>query len=197
MDSKESLLVPDLVAGVREMVAAFEALKVANALVGGVATAYRSRPRSTRDIDFIVQVPQLTLPRLLDDLERRGFEFDLHTVIRQYVQEHMTVLSYRGIRIDWLKPLIAIYQHVIDRAKSEEWLGTHVRVASPEGLILMKLLAFRDQDQIDITNLLAANRGQLDLDFIRQEWATVGEPDDPRMLRFDEMVANYYRPSTP
>jgi predicted nucleotidyltransferase len=194
MDSKEAFLAPDLVSGVREIAAVFESRKVAHALIGGVAVSYRSRPRSTRDIDFMVQVPQLALSALLDDLLQRGFEFDLNTVIRQYVQEHMTVLSYRGIRVDWLKPMLPIYQHVIDRAGKEEWLGTQVKVASPESLIVMKLLAFRAQDQIDLTNLLAANPGQLDLSFVRQEWLTVGEADDPRMLRFEQMVEQYYNP---
>jgi hypothetical protein len=194
MDSKEAFLAPDVLAGVREIAAAFESRQVAHALIGGLATSYRSRPRSTRDIDFIVQVSQLALPALLDDLSERGFEFDLPTVIRQYVQQHMTVLSYRGVRVDWLKPMLPYYQHVIDRARVEQWLGVRICVASPESLILTKLLAFRSQDQIDIENLLAANRGDLDLAFIRQDWSMVAEPDDPRMLRFEQMVEQYYNP---
>jgi hypothetical protein len=61
-------------------------------------------------------------------------------------------------------------------------------------LIVTKLLAFRSQDQVDIENLLAANRGQLDLDFIRTEWAQVATHDDPRLLRFNDMVARFYLP---
>jgi hypothetical protein len=104
----------------------------------------------------------------------------------------MTVIRYHGVRIDWIKPILPLYQHVIDRAHLEEWLGSQVRVASPESLILTKLIAFRDQDQIDIANLLAANRGQLDLELIRREWSTIAEPDDPRTARLEQMLANYY-----
>lgn len=55
----------------------------------------------------------------------------------------MTTLSFRGVRIDWLKPVIPLYQHVLDRATDEDWLGHPVRVASAEGLILIKMLAYR------------------------------------------------------
>jgi hypothetical protein len=181
-----------VVAAIRKMAAVFEHRSVAYALIGGMATSFRGRPRSTRDVYFIVSVPQLALPGLLDELEQRGFEFDLATAIRQYVQEHMTALSYRGVRIDWIKPILPLYQHVIDQARTEEWLGTQVRVASPESLILTKLIAFRDQDLMDIATLLASNRGGLDLEYLRRQWSAIAEADSPQWARFEEMVARYH-----
>jgi phage tail protein X len=50
--------------------------------------------------------------------------------------------------------------------------------------------------QVDIENLLAANRGQLDLDRIRREGAAVAPPDDPSMQRFEEMVTRFYASPT-
>jgi hypothetical protein len=47
---------------------------------------------------------------------------------------------------------------------------------------------------LDIENLLAVNRGQLDLDLIRREWQTVADVADPRWRRFDEMVVHVYLP---
>ena len=35
------------------------------ALIGGLATGYRSRPRYTKDIDVIIDVPAVSLPGLL------------------------------------------------------------------------------------------------------------------------------------
>ena len=45
-----------------------------------------------------------------------------------------------------------------------------IRIASVEGLILLKLVAYRTQDQVDIENLVAANSDKLDLDWIKAEW---------------------------
>ena len=182
----------NLLAALLEFVQALDRLQIRYALIGGVATGYRSRPRFTHDLDFLLEVPQVVLPQLLEDLRGRGFDFDTEATIAEWTREHLTALSFRGLRIDWLKPLLPCYQHVLKEARPEIVLGCPVRIAAPEGLILMKLLAFRSQDQVDIENLLAANRGQLDLDHIREEWATVAASDDPRMQRFEEMVAQFY-----
>jgi hypothetical protein len=76
----------------------------------------------------------------------------------------MATISYHGIRIDWLKPLIPTSLHILQHATLETLLHRPIRIASVEGLILLKLLAFRTQDQLDIENLVAANSEKLDLD---------------------------------
>jgi hypothetical protein len=164
--------------------------RVQYAVIGGMAAGYRSQPRFTKDLDLLLQVPQLQLPGLLGDLQKRGFQFDLPTTIREWTQQHMTALAYHGIRVDWLKPVIPAYQHVLDRATEEIWLSHPVRVASAEGLILLKLLAFRSQDLVDIDNLVAAHRDTLDVDWLRSEWQTLAAVDDPRMMRFMEILAS-------
>ena len=179
----------DLKQALLEMAAALAQFNAKYAIIGGMATAYRSQPRFTKDLDILLAVPQLVLPRLLQELQRRGFEFDLATVIREWSQEHMTVLSFRGIRIDWLKPVLPAYVHILDRATEEAWFKQPIRVASAEGLVLLKLLAFRTQDILDIENLVAAQPGTLDLDWIKSEWQSVASLNDPRMQRLLEMVA--------
>jgi hypothetical protein len=163
--------------------------QVRYALIGGVAAGYRTHPRFTRDIDFLLNIPQLVLPPLLEDLKRRGFEFDTLATIREWTEHHMVVLAYHGIRVDWLKSVLPAYVHILDRATEETWLNQPIRIASADGLILMKLLAFRTQDQVDIENLVAANRDSLDLDWIRTEWQTLASLDDARMRRLMELVA--------
>jgi hypothetical protein len=57
-------------------------------------------------------------------------------------------------------------------AQPLEWTEGHtVRVATAEGLILTKMVAFRPQDQVDIETLLTVNRDQIDLNLIRDEWS--------------------------
>ena len=172
-----------------EATAAMDRHAVSYALIGGLATSYRSQPRFTKDIDFLVQVPQLVLPRLLEDLHGRGFEFEKLAVIGEWSQHHMVALAYHGIRVDWLKPLIPAYLHILQRATGEAWFDRPIRIASAEGLILLKLLAFRTQDQVDIENLVAANADKLDLDWIKSEWQNLAGLDDPRMRRLLELVS--------
>jgi hypothetical protein len=191
----ETLDFPDyLLDGMRQLAEALEGRRINYALIGGLAAGYRSRPRFTEDLDLLLQVPQLALPSLLDDLRDRGFTFETDVAVREWTREHMTVLSFHGVRVDWLKPVLPAYQHVLDRARPEDWLGRPVRIAAAEGLILMKLLAFRTQDQVDVENLLAANQGQLDIEQIRHEWQTVAAQDDPRMRWFEDRITRFYLP---
>jgi hypothetical protein len=183
---------PQLLAGLTELVAAFDRHGIRYALIGGLAISLRSRPRSTRDIDFLLTVPQMTLPRLLQDLTEHGFTLDEMSVITAFVRHHITAFEYKGVRVDWLKPVVPMYQHVLDTAAADDGFGRPVRVASSEGLILLKLMAGRPQDLVDIDSLLAANKGQIDLDWIEHEWLTLYATDDPRWQKFRQSVAEYY-----
>jgi hypothetical protein len=167
----------------------FQAKQIRHALIGGVATAYRSRPRFTRDLDFLVTIPQLVMPGLLDELQHQGFTVRAAETMREWSQHHMAQLSFRGIRVDWLEPVLPLFQHVIDKAPLEDWLGQPLRIATPEGLILTKLIAFRSQDQTDIEGLLAANRQKLDRQWIEQEWLAVADAQDSRYVKFLEMYS--------
>jgi hypothetical protein len=157
------------------------------ALIGGMAIGVRSRPRATADVDFLLEVSQLTLPKLLETMLSRGFQFDLEATIRGWTAQHLAFLKFGPVRIDWLKPVLPIYQHVLEKSQTESLFERKIPVASAEGLILTKLIAFRLQDRADIASLVAANLGRLDLEWIRREWKSlIGEGPDST---WDELEA--------
>ena len=168
-------------AALTDMVTVLTRAKVPYALIGGLATGYRSRPRYTKDVDLILDIPQITLPAVLAALGGLGFEFNERDVIAEFTRHHMAVLWRDGVRVDWLKALLPAYRHVLEHARVEPGPGGGIRVATAEGLILLKLFAFRLQDQTDIEALVTANQSALDIDWITTEWQTVFQPDDPRM----------------
>src|SRR5262249_23530566 len=96
---------------------AFASRSVRHALIGGRATAMRGRPRLTQDVDFLIDIPQLALPGLLDALLARGFSLDPAVVIPEYIRQHMTAFSFGGeVRIDWLKPVLPFYSRALSDA---------------------------------------------------------------------------------
>jgi hypothetical protein len=166
------LLPDDSVQAAESLTEVFEARSVRYALIGGLAFVLRGRPRYTQDVDFLIDVPQVVLPKLLDELIDRGVMLDPAVVIKEYVRESMTSFPFGGVRIDWLKPVLPLYARTLADATAVEWTeGRTIRVATAEGLILTKMVAFRSQDQIDIDTLLTANRDTIDADLIRREWA--------------------------
>jgi hypothetical protein len=181
MDTDRGALSEELDRAVVLLAEAFAARSVRHALVGGLGVSLRGRPRLTQDIDFLVDIPQIALPGLLDDLVERGFSLEPAVVINQYVREHMTAFSYGPVRIDWLKPVLPFYARALADASPLSWSEGHtVRVASPEGLILTKMVAFRSRDQDDIETLLTANRDTIDVDLIRREWAPFAPAEPER-----------------
>jgi hypothetical protein len=97
-----------------------------------------------------------------------------------------------SIRIDWLKPVLPAFADILRRARWEEVGERRIRVADAEGLLLLKLIAFRGRDQEDIKGILAANAGTLDLDWLRRELHGLVTDEDPRRAQFDSWVHEYY-----
>ena len=67
--------------------------------------------------------------------------------------------------------------------------GHSIRVATAEGLILTKMVAFRPQDQMDIDSLLIANRDSIDVDMIRAEWSPFAATEVDRTSWLESAIA--------
>lgn len=180
----------ELTAAVDSLSEAFAARSVRHALIGGLATSIRGRPRYTQDVDLLLDVPQVALPGLLDDLVGRGFTLDPPVVVREFVQTHITAFSFGVVRIDWLKPVLPLYTRALSDAEPLEWSADHpIRVATAEGLILTKMVAFRPQDQLDIDTLLTANRDAIDVGLIREEWSAFAASEPARTAWLEDAIA--------
>lgn len=190
MPAEPEPLANELIRAVELLAEAFCAKSIRYALVGGLATFMRGRPCFTHAVDVLLEVPQLALPGLLDELARLGFTFDMATVLREYVHEHMTAFWFGAVRIDWLKPVLPLYARVLAEATSLPWTEGHTLcVATAEGLILTKMVSFRPQDQADIETLLIANRDEIDLGLIRSEWSAVSAGEEARTAWLEDAIA--------
>ncbi len=113
MGIDDEVLPDEALRAVESMVDAFDARSIRYALIGGLAVVLRGRLRFTQDVDFLLEVPQIILPGLLDDLVVRGFELDPGTVIKQFLLEHVSSFPFHGIRVDWLKPVLPFYSRAL------------------------------------------------------------------------------------
>jgi hypothetical protein len=190
MAMDRSLLTDELDRAVELLAESFAARSIRHALIGGLATSLRGRQRTTQDVHFLLNVPQIHLPGLLDDLIDRGFTLDPSVVIPQYVRQYITAFAFGTVRIDWLKPVLPLYSRTLADAQPLDWSEGHsVMVATAEGLILTKMVAFRPQDQIDIETLLTANRDEIDIELIRQEWSPFAATETERTSWLDAVIA--------
>jgi hypothetical protein len=170
--------------------------KVKYALIGGLAVGYQAQPRGTGDVDLLLVVPQLTLPGVLEELKEKGFELELYDIIPEWTRHHFVQFSYKGFRIDWMEPRLPLHQHVIDTAAEVIWNGQPVRIASAEGLILLKMVANRGVDRFDIESLVAAKGPSLNIEWIKKEWLAFFELEDPPMQFLLETFAKVCQSGT-
>jgi hypothetical protein len=174
---------------------AFEALvstlqqrRVRYAIIGGIATIQHTRVRTTDDIDVLLTVPQMAMPGLFEALRDSGFQLDVLKNMLEFRDDGLTTLRFGSVLVDMMRPVLPAYAHVLDRAVEAQIFGQTVPVSAAEGLIVMKLIAMRPQDEMDVRDLLAAYGEKLDVAFIRSELDAVCGPDDPRRAKFEAII---------
>jgi hypothetical protein len=90
---------------------------------------------------------------------------DQAAAIRQWNSDGILVIRWpNGVPVDLLKPVVPILHRILQRARMESFGDQPLKVVDAEGLLLLKLIAFRPMDQEDIRGVLLANANQLDLD---------------------------------
>jgi predicted nucleotidyltransferase len=171
------------------MVAALEQLERSSgfriAIIGGVARGVWAAPRATMDVDVLVDTDDATL-----------LEAHAHAAGLVAVQEEVAALRTSGmtrlrlpehlkgaVRLDVIAADHPYYQRVVDRSRPVEVFGRRVRVAAPEDVLLLKLLADRTQDRADIEAIVAAQTGALDLALLEHEAAALELELPPELRR--------------
>jgi hypothetical protein len=123
--------VPSYERAVREISRMLAEAGIRHALVGALgANAYRNRPRTTEDIDFLV-----------------GDEaFEKHA--GGFVTMRVPVVEFEGIDVDQIPLTDAL--RVVEDGLNHAHVSDGVPIASLDTIVIMKLLAGRTQDLADV-----------------------------------------------
>ncbi|MBF0505892.1 MAG: nucleotidyl transferase AbiEii/AbiGii toxin family protein [Nitrospirae bacterium] len=143
-------------------IAVFDALKDEKiiedyALIGGLALSAWVRPRTTRDVDLAVIISkQLKWPDLISIMETRFHKrISIHKATpRATIKEKFSFISGH-FQVDIIGTGdFNLAAEAIKNAVVAEVFDKKIKVATPEYLILLKLLPLSNQDTLDI-NMLA------------------------------------------
>jgi hypothetical protein len=123
--------VPGFERAVREVSKMFSEAGIRHALVGALgANAYRNRPRTTEDIDFLV-----------------GSEaFETHS--GGFVTLRVPVIEFDGIDIDQIPVTDELL--VVEEGLDQALVSDGVPIAPPEIIVILKLISGRTQDLADV-----------------------------------------------
>jgi len=138
------------------------------AIVGGVAVMYHGVPRTTVDIDFIVQINNEEIIAFVDFLNSKGFEAsadDLRIALGE--NSHCTVFYGNSLlRLDIQGVNSRFDKMTLERAISVVFFNTTVKLGTAEDTLVNKILFQSEQDLRDALGILSRNREQLDFAYI-------------------------------
>lgn len=157
-----------------EVIAVLERLQIPYMIMGGFAVRTWGIPRPTYDADVAVAADDAQLARLLDALQRESFEVS-EEYRRGWVDSvagmgKVKVTRFEGITV-WDVDIFlvrgAFLETALARRKAARFSGRLAWFLAPEDLILLKLIAHRRKDQLDVEEILKVTR-DLDLEHLRQ-----------------------------
>lgn len=160
------------------------------ALIGGLAAAQHGVLRATQDVDFLISVPQMALPGLLEKLRQVGCEIDSARIIREWNSQHLTQFRYADVVVDWLQPVIPVFKAAPDQATVRNIHGHRVRVVDAAGMIILKMVGFRSEDQRDVEAMIAIGT-EIDWTFVKQQLESVFNSHDARITWLKAKVASW------
>ncbi len=158
----------NLRAALRRAVKFLNENKISYALFGGIALSQWGFDRYTRDVDLKLLVPNTKYPEMRATL-RKAFPVPA----REHLPKTSPVVAVmiEGVIVDFSLAYPGYEELVVERANLHNLDRLQVRIATAEDLIILKIIAGRPQDLIDIQGLLNARVGKLD-EFYLEEWLT-------------------------
>jgi hypothetical protein len=160
-----------------KVVHALERLGIECMVTGSVVSSMQGDPRSTHDIDIVVNLPQSKSRELAESFPPPDYYLDQAAIVEAIAAKGMVNLidMISGDKVDfWLLTDTPFDISRFARRYYEELLGMRIQVSSPEDTILMKLrwakLSGGSEKQfIDAVRVYEVQYEKLDRGYLR-EW---------------------------
>ena len=158
-------------------------LKVEYAVVGGWAVRAFGVPRATYDVDVTISADRARLSELFSALDELGYDVDdiyrkgwTDDVAGMPLVKARTFVDGRTVVADMFLAENVFQQSLMQRKQLADINGITAWVATPEDIVLMKLVASRHRDLSDIQDIFLM-QGTLDQDYLREWAAKLGVAD--------------------
>lgn len=168
------MTVPDEI--LADVVGLLEAQKTPYAVMGGWAARIHALPRPTSDREVALLLPRDDLPGFCRQLVDLGFAapptqsgFEVGSVSGMPVLKVQAPFEEQWVDVDFYLAETRFQRQLLDRREKHTAEGLTAWCVSPEDLILMKLVADRPKDRVEVNYILFV-QGELNEDYLRR-WA--------------------------
>jgi hypothetical protein len=166
-------------------------------VTGSMASNFWGIPRTTHDLDFVIQLPPAQVPALVEAFEDQ-FYIDEAMVRSAYQPPHQfnAIDSRSTLKIDfWLLKPVPFEHEMFRRRTAQSIFGREVWLATAEDVILHKphwdRITPSERQRLDIAGVAAVQQGQLDADYLRH-WAR----EMQLCAAVEDVLAGTFKPKT-
>ena len=142
----------------------FQSHQIRYCLIGGIAAGFWGEPRYTKDMDFTVVSVTGTISATVRLLQKEKF------IIEEKGPSQVQVIKKGNLRFqaDLILAETEYQDWVVQRAITVDVFGVKVPICTAEDLIILKLIANRRQDLLDIENVLKHHALRLDGAYLKK-----------------------------
>jgi hypothetical protein len=151
---------------VQDLMRAFDERGV---IIGGIAASLLGKPRFTADVEAVFLLELDKIPQLLTRAATCGIQARIEDP-EQFARKNRVLLlrhTTTGIDIDISLGVLPFEIEMVEHSQNIRLAGLQLRLPTPEDLIILKTVAHRPQDMLDIDSILARHP-QVDKDYIRK-----------------------------
>lgn len=169
MDQKETFI---------EIIKILKNLKINYMIVGGFAVSFWGEPRSTHDLDIVIEIKSNNKENLIKIFRKNNYYIDETAIDEAIKLKRMfnVIHPESELKVDfWIIGNDQYSCEKFRRKTKQEIFGQNVYIVSPEDLILLKLEWYRksqiSKHFLDAQGIYKLQKDILDLHYLKK-WAT-------------------------
>ncbi|MEW5940534.1 MAG: nucleotidyl transferase AbiEii/AbiGii toxin family protein [Chloroflexota bacterium] len=128
-------------------------------LIGGIAVGFLGRPRLTVDLDAMFLASIKDIPRILELAAEEGIEPREPNTAAFAAISRVLLLRHKssGIGVDISLGILPLEEEIVERSVRHDAGALTVQLPTPEDLIILKAVAHRPKDMLDIREIVDNN----------------------------------------
>jgi hypothetical protein len=144
-------------------------IPASSVIVGGIAVSFLGRPRFTQDIDALTILPESVWERALATAPRYGIVPRIDDALALARRSRVFLLRHvvSSIDIDVILGGLPFEKNAVDNAVFHRIGGLDIPLPRVEDLMIMKAVAHRPRDTLDVQSLLETNPN-VDVELVRR-----------------------------
>ncbi|MEK7449225.1 MAG: DUF6036 family nucleotidyltransferase [Planctomycetota bacterium] len=149
-----------------ETVKLLEVFNLPYMIVGGLAVGIQGEQRLTNDIDVDIIIREDQMKEFLSQAKQSGFTYQEEEISKRVTQRGVFRLNYESFYVDFIISSTKFEESAFNRRQKITLYKIPAYFPSPEDLTIMKLIAGRGKDLLDVESIMIRHKDKLDLKYL-------------------------------